>query len=54
MAAGAIVADRCERLIAVWDGRPALGLGGTGDVVRYAQGIGRDVVVVWPDGARRG
>jgi hypothetical protein len=53
MAAGTVVADGCDLLIAVWDGQPAVGLGGTGDVVRYARGIGRDVVVVWPDGVRR-
>jgi hypothetical protein len=53
MAAGVVVADRCDLLIAVWDGQPAQGLGGTGDVVRYAREIGREVLVVWPDGVRR-
>jgi len=53
MAAGMVVADRCELLVAVWDGLPAEGLGGTADVVRYATGIGREVAIVWPDGVRR-
>jgi hypothetical protein len=54
MAAGTVVADRCELLIAVWDGLPAEGLGGSADVVRYARGIGREVTIVWPEGVRRG
>jgi hypothetical protein len=36
LAAGKYVADHSELLIAVWDGKPAAGLGGTGDVVAYA------------------
>jgi hypothetical protein len=36
LAAGKLVVDRSELLVAVWDGQPAGGLGGTGDVVRYA------------------
>jgi hypothetical protein len=53
MAAGEAVAQRCELLLAVWDGLPARGLGGTADVVRYARGIGRNVTIVWPAGAGR-
>lgn len=36
LASGKRVVDQAELLIAVWDALPALGLGGTGDVVRYA------------------
>jgi hypothetical protein len=36
-------------LVAIWDGKPARGLGGTGDVVRYAQEKGTAVSIVWPD-----
>ena len=36
LAAGQRVVDRSELLVAVWDGMPASGLGGTGDVVNYA------------------
>ncbi|TXS47283.1 hypothetical protein [Streptomyces sp. OR43] len=52
-AAGAYIADHCDRLIAVWDGRPARGLGGTGDIVTYARGLGRPVTVIWRDGVER-
>jgi hypothetical protein len=54
LAAGVAVVDRCELLIAVWDGQPARGLGGTADIVDHARGVGRDVVVIWPAGTRRG
>lgn len=53
MAAGRVVADRCDLLLAVWDGAPAAGLGGTADVVQYARLRGKPVEVIWPDGARR-
>lgn len=36
-ACGFAMIDRCDLLIAVWDGEPARGRGGTGDVVRYAR-----------------
>jgi hypothetical protein len=35
-ASGKRVVDLSTLLVAVWDGRPAAGLGGTGDVVNYA------------------
>lgn len=38
------VASRAGVLLAAWDGRPALGPGGTGNAVRYARWIGRPVV----------
>ncbi|MFJ8867775.1 hypothetical protein ACIRD6_18705 [Streptomyces sp. NPDC102473] len=53
-AAGAYIADHCDRLIAVWDGLPARGLGGTGDIVTYARSLGRPVTVIWRDGVERG
>lgn len=36
LAAGKRVVDHSDRLVAVWDGLPARGKGGTADVVRYA------------------
>lgn len=42
-----------DKLIAVWDGLPARGLGGTADVVADARERGLPVEVVWPAGARR-
>ncbi len=35
-AAGKRMVDLSDLLIAVWDGKPAAGLGGTGDVVKHA------------------
>jgi hypothetical protein len=53
MAAGRVVTDRSDLLLAVWDGAPAAGLGGTADVIRYAREHGKAVEIVWPEGARR-
>jgi hypothetical protein len=53
MAAGRVVADRSDLLLAVWDGAPAAALGGTADVVRYAKKGGKAVEILWPQGARR-
>lgn len=53
-AAGREVVERSDRMLAVWDGQPAGGLGGTADVVAYARSNGKPVAVIWPEGARRG
>ena len=53
MAAGQAMVDRCDHLFALWDGRPARGLGGTADVVAYARKQGRPVTVIWIDGVLR-
>jgi hypothetical protein len=53
MAAGRVVVQRSDVLLAVWDGQPARGFGGTGDVVEYARQRGVPVEVVWPLGAER-
>ena len=45
---------RSDTLIAVWDGGPPDGRGGTADAVDFARQCGREVVVVWPVGAERG
>ncbi len=52
-AAGKRVVEDSDLLIAVWDGKPAAGLGGTGDVVEFARNLGKAVVVIWPEGASR-
>lgn len=49
MAAGKCVAESCDVLLAVWDGKPARGLGGTADVVDYARSLGRTVEIIWPE-----
>jgi len=53
-AAGRVIADSSELLLAVWDGRPATGLGGTADVVQYARGRSINVTVIWPSECTRG
>lgn len=42
-----------DELLAVWDGQPARGYGGTADVVHTARDQGMQVTVVWPTGATR-
>jgi hypothetical protein len=53
LAGGQAVVDGCERLVAVWDGQPARGIGGTADIVSYARQQGVPVAVLWPEGATR-
>jgi hypothetical protein len=53
MATGRALVDAADVLLAVWDGQPARGVGGTGDVVAYARCRGVPVEVVWPPGASR-
>ncbi|MFC7622326.1 hypothetical protein [Microlunatus sp. GCM10028923] len=53
MAASREVIERCDRLIAVWDGSPADGNGGTSDAVQYARHVRREITVIWPHGAQR-
>ncbi|WP_030338464.1 hypothetical protein [Streptomyces sp. NRRL S-1022] len=48
-----ILVGLVDELIAVWDGKPARGYGGTADVVAYAERIGVPVRVLWPEGASR-
>lgn len=53
MAAGRAVVDRSDLLMAVWNGKPAGGLGGTADVIAYAHECGVAVVNLWPEGTPR-
>lgn len=53
LAAGKRVVDLCDVLVAVWDGLPAQGKGGTADVVAYARSVGKPVTVIWPSGVER-
>ena len=48
--AGRQVVRECELLVAIWDGLPARGLGGTGDVVAYARTLARRIVHIDPVG----
>jgi hypothetical protein len=45
--------EMSDLLIAIWDGRPARGMGGTGDIVDVARELGRRVEVLWPPGVNR-
>jgi hypothetical protein len=40
--------NTCDVLIAVWDGAPARGKGGTADVVAYAREIGKPIFLIDP------
>ena len=46
--AGKWIAREVDRLVAVWDGEPAEGTGGTGDVVAYALALGKAVHLIDP------
>lgn len=46
LAAGLELLDRCDLLIAVWDGLPSRGAGGTADMVRRARALGLPVQVI--------
>lgn len=52
-AAGAYIADHCDLIVAVWDGMPARGQGGTAEVVDYARTLGKPVSVIWRPGVHR-
>jgi hypothetical protein len=47
-AAGCYVVENCDLLIAVWDGAPSKGVGGTGDVVAHAKQVKREIVILNP------
>ncbi|MEU2428688.1 hypothetical protein ABZ611_04060 [Streptomyces sp. NPDC007861] len=53
MAGSELLVDLVDVLLAVWDGQPARGYGGTADVVTYAESKGVPVRVLWPEGATR-
>jgi len=53
MAASEYVLSTVDELVAVWDGGPSSGYGGTSDVVEAAHKRGMRVTVVWPDGCMR-
>jgi hypothetical protein len=49
-AVGQAIVDAAQLLIAVWDGKPAAGRGGTPEIMEYALSIGRPII--WIDAAR--
>ncbi|HLW90584.1 MAG TPA: hypothetical protein VKS78_04690 [Roseiarcus sp.] len=50
---GATLLAQSDILIVVWDGQPALGLGGTGETVEEAARLGTPVLIIDPGGAAR-
>ncbi|WP_138944916.1 DUF1273 domain-containing protein [Plantibacter sp. M259] len=52
-AAGHCVVDHSDILLAVWDGEPARGQGGTADAVNYARAQHLPVHIIWPAGVSR-
>lgn len=46
--AGQTVVDISELMIVVWDGKPAAGLGGTGDIAQYAQHCQKQLIHLNP------
>jgi hypothetical protein len=51
--AGERIVELCDVLLAVWDGEPARGPGGTADVVAHARAQGRPLIVIWPADTQR-
>lgn len=49
-AAGKVIVDVCDVMIAVWDGEAAGGAGGTAEVVAYARSIQRPLLIIRTDG----
>lgn len=53
LAASELMISMVSELLAVWDGKPARGYGGTADVVARARDRGRTARVIWPADATR-
>jgi hypothetical protein len=53
MAGSRVMLDTIHHLIAVWDGQPARGYGGTADVVAEAHRRNMPVIIIWPEGSDR-
>lgn len=53
LAAGKAVVDGCDVLIAIWNGLPAQGRGGTAEVIDHAIAIERPIIIIRTDGALR-
>lgn len=45
---GILTVDRCDVLLAVWDGEEAAGKGGTGDIVKYARALDLPLIRIDP------
>ncbi|MDX3103979.1 hypothetical protein [Nonomuraea angiospora] len=52
-AANEAMLSSVDEMVAVWDGQPGTGSGGTAEVVAEARARGLKVTVIWPDGVAR-
>lgn len=52
VAVGHYVVHASDVLIAVWNGMPASGRGGTGDIVEYARSLGQSIFIIDPASGR--
>ncbi len=43
---GVETVNHCDVLVAVWDGEPARGRGGTAEIIAYARDMGRPVIII--------
>jgi len=48
METGIMTADRADVMIVVWDGKPAAGFGGTGDVMAYVRELKKPLILIDP------
>lgn len=46
---GLCTVEEADVMIAVWNGEPSAGLGGTGDVVAHARVLGKPLILIHPD-----
>jgi hypothetical protein len=46
--AGRYIVQHCDVLLSVWDEKPAVGFGGTADVVDHARDLGKSIIVLNP------
>ena len=53
LAAGKRVVDLSDEMVAVWDRKPARGIGGTADIVEYARTRKLPITIVWQQGTER-
>jgi hypothetical protein len=53
LAAGKHVVELSDELVAVWDRKPARGVGGTGDIVAYARARNVPITIIWQEGVER-
>jgi len=43
---GKYIVDECDILIAIWDGQPSKGRGGTYDIIEYARHVQRPLIII--------